>query len=121
MLRRYRQPVSGQTLADELGIDPGPQLQAVHLEVLRGEIDLAVHSLKDLPTGLVPGLQLAAVLQREDPRDALVSASGAPLAQEDKAREQRGRCRNPGDKRFQQRREISVLIGPARNGVERNA
>jgi hydroxymethylbilane synthase len=46
-----------------------------------GAVEAAVHSLKDLPTGLVPGLQLAAVLQREDPRDALVSASGAPLAQ----------------------------------------
>jgi hydroxymethylbilane synthase len=37
-------------------------------------IDLAVHSLKDLPTALAPGLVVGAVLAREDPRDALVSA-----------------------------------------------
>jgi hydroxymethylbilane synthase len=38
-----------------------------------GEIHLAVHSLKDLPTDLAPQFELAAVLEREDPRDALVS------------------------------------------------
>ncbi len=43
-------------------------------------IDLAVHSLKDLPTDLEPELALAAVLEREDPRDALISRGGAPLA-----------------------------------------
>ena len=40
--------------------------------LLNGSIDLAVHSLKDLPTELPPGLALAAVPEREDPRDALV-------------------------------------------------
>lgn len=39
----------------------------------RGEIDLAVHSMKDLPTELADGLVLAAVLEREDPRDSLLS------------------------------------------------
>ena len=37
-----------------------------------GRVDLVVHSLKDLPTQLVPSLQLAAVTRREDPRDAAV-------------------------------------------------
>ena len=46
-----------------------------------GRIDIAVHSLKDLPTAMEPGLALAAVLTREDPRDALVSRDGAALAQ----------------------------------------
>ena len=36
-------------------------------------IDLAVHSLKDLPTVMMPGFEIAAVLKREDPRDAFVS------------------------------------------------
>ena len=39
----------------------------------RGTIDVAVHSLKDLPTGTAEGLELGAVLVREDPRDALLS------------------------------------------------
>jgi len=45
-----------------------------------GRVDLAVHSLKDLPTGLPEGLQLAAVPEREDARDALVGARLAGLA-----------------------------------------
>lgn len=45
-----------------------------------GDVDLAVHSLKDLPTSPAPGLVLAAVPAREDPRDVLVSRDGAGLA-----------------------------------------
>ena len=47
--------------------------------LLRGEIDLAVHSMKDLPTRLPPGLTIGAVPPREDPRDALVSRDGRHL------------------------------------------
>jgi hydroxymethylbilane synthase len=42
--------------------------------------DLAVHSLKDVPMDLPPGFELAAVLEREDPRDAFVSNRYASLA-----------------------------------------
>ncbi len=45
-----------------------------------GTIDLAVHSLKDLPTETPEGLRLGAVLEREDPRDALVAAPKATIA-----------------------------------------
>jgi len=45
-----------------------------------GEVDLAVHSLKDLPTGPAVGIALAAVPLRDDPRDALVARDGAKLA-----------------------------------------
>jgi hydroxymethylbilane synthase len=48
--------------------------------LLAGEIDIAVHSLKDLPTELAHGLVVAAVARREDPRDALVSRDRTPLA-----------------------------------------
>ena len=44
--------------------------------LLAGKIHAAVHSLKDVPTTLPPGLHHAAFLKREDPRDALVSKSG---------------------------------------------
>jgi len=47
--------------------------------LLAGEIDVAVHSLKDLPSDETPGLSIAAVLAREDPRDALVSREGVQL------------------------------------------
>jgi hydroxymethylbilane synthase len=46
----------------------------------RGSIDLAVHSLKDLPTRIAEGLALGAVLVREDPRDALLSRLGQGLS-----------------------------------------
>jgi hydroxymethylbilane synthase len=49
--------------------------------LLRREIDIAVHSLKDMPTDIPAGLKLAAVTRRLDPRDVLVSASGVGLSQ----------------------------------------
>jgi len=49
--------------------------------LLSGEVDVGVHSLKDLPSELSSGLVLAAVSAREDPRDALVSRGRRPLAE----------------------------------------
>ncbi|HEY6333677.1 MAG TPA: hydroxymethylbilane synthase, partial [Blastocatellia bacterium] len=45
-------------------------------EMLAGQIDIAVHSLKDLPTEMTPGLHIAAITEREDVRDALVAGPG---------------------------------------------
>lgn len=54
---------------------------ALRESLLRGEVDVAVHSLKDLPTGAPEGIALAAVPPREDPRDAVVARDGLTLAQ----------------------------------------
>ena len=47
--------------------------------MLRGEIDIAVHSMKDVPTEIPSGLTIAAIPQREDPQDALVGCTLAEL------------------------------------------
>ena len=47
--------------------------------LLEGRVDLAVHSLKDLPTEPVPGLTVMPVLERADPRDVLINRWGLPL------------------------------------------
>lgn len=48
--------------------------------LLGGEVDLAVHSFKDLATEMPEGLTIGAVLEREDPRDVLLTAGGGDLA-----------------------------------------
>jgi len=58
----------------------GVFVSALRESLLHDEVDLAVHSLKDLPTAETPGILLAAVPAREDPRDALVGRDGAKLA-----------------------------------------
>jgi len=47
--------------------------------LLRGEIDFAVHSMKDVPTQIQPGLSIAAVTERENPLDVLLTSSGQGL------------------------------------------
>src|ERR1700678_1170310 len=58
----------------------GVFVSALREALQRGEADFAVHSLKDLPTGAAPGITLAAIPARDDPRDALVTRDGAKLA-----------------------------------------
>ena len=58
----------------------GVFVSALRESLLHGDVDLAVHSLKDLPTAPLPGILLAAVPIRDDPRDALVARDGAKLA-----------------------------------------
>ncbi len=84
--RRHPGVTTGIRVIRTSGDQPRPEPQFAGLSVkrmfvkeiedalLREEIDLAVHSLKDLPSELPPGLCLAAIPEREDPRDALVSS-----------------------------------------------
>jgi hydroxymethylbilane synthase len=83
---------SGDRLSEaSLSAAGGKRLFVKELEdaLLQGEVDLAVHSAKDLPAILPDGLVLAAVLPREDPRDALVlprpdagdPPAGGPIAE----------------------------------------
>jgi hydroxymethylbilane synthase len=59
----------------------GVFVAALREALIRGDVDLAVHSLKDLPTAADPRITLAAVPLREDPRDALVCPAGYTLGE----------------------------------------
>lgn len=58
----------------------GVFVSALRDRLLAGDVDLAVHSLKDLPTADAPGIALAAVPVRDDPRDVLVTREAVKLA-----------------------------------------
>jgi hydroxymethylbilane synthase len=59
----------------------GVFVSALRDALLRGDVDVAVHSLKDLPTTPHPDVALAAVPEREDPRDVLVARDGLTLGE----------------------------------------
>jgi hydroxymethylbilane synthase len=58
----------------------GVFVSGLRAQLLEGRVDLAVHSLKDLPVAPAPGIVLAAVPRRDDPSDALAARDGAKLA-----------------------------------------
>jgi hydroxymethylbilane synthase len=69
-----------QAAISQLG-GTGVFVTALRDALLAGEVDLAVHSFKDLPTAPAVGLTIAAVPPREDPRDVLVARDGLTLGE----------------------------------------
>jgi hydroxymethylbilane synthase len=89
---------------------------AIQQALLDAQVDVAVHSYKDLPTKRPPGLVIAAVPARDDPRDALVSRSRRPL----RALPARAVVGTSSTRREAQLREMhpGVDIRPIRGNVE---
>jgi hydroxymethylbilane synthase len=58
----------------------GVFIKEIEDALLSGQVDLAVHSMKDMPTEIPSGLEIAAIPEREDPRDCLISRRGAKLS-----------------------------------------
>ena len=74
-----RGDVDGGAIAQMGGT--GVFVTALRDALLDGSVDVAVHSYKDLPTAPAPGLRIAAVPGREDPRDVLVARDGLTLGE----------------------------------------
>jgi len=77
VIRTTGDAIQDRPLADVGG--KGLFTKEIEEALLAGTIDLAVHSAKDLPTALPQGLTIAAVLPREDPRDAFISRKAKSL------------------------------------------
>lgn len=74
---------AGDNFASTASPDAGGKgifIKEIEDALVEGRVDLAVHSLKDVPTAAPRGLAFPAITKREDPRDCLISCSGRPLA-----------------------------------------
>jgi hydroxymethylbilane synthase len=76
------QSASVAQINDHIGSEAGGKgffIKEIEEALLANTIDLAVHSMKDVPTETPPGLTFTAITRREDPRDCLISCNGETL------------------------------------------
>lgn len=76
------QSATAAQINEQIGSESGAKgifIKEIEEELLAEQIDLAVHSMKDVPTETPPGLSFAAITRREDPRDCLISRNGETL------------------------------------------
>jgi hydroxymethylbilane synthase len=78
-IRTHGDAISERRPAGHLVVADGQFTSELEAALLDGRIDIAVHSLKDLPTRSSPGLRLGAILRRADPRDCLLSRHAGGL------------------------------------------
>ena len=78
---RYISSAGDKNQTDALYLMGGKSVWTEELEaaLLDGSVDLLVHSLKDVPTALPAGVEIGAILEREDPVDGLVVKDGLPF------------------------------------------
>ncbi|MFB9313160.1 hydroxymethylbilane synthase [Nocardioides plantarum] len=76
-----RSQAAGTPITDVPASNTGVFVGALRDALLDGRVDVAVHSLKDLPTAPAAGITLAAVPEREDPRDVVVARDGLTLGE----------------------------------------
>ena len=101
---------------DKIG-DKGLFVKEIESQLLEGEIDLAVHSMKDMPAEVVEGLKFAAVPKREDPRDVIILREGLNSFDELPI----GATRGTGSKRRKYqllRKRPDLNIVPIRGNIE---
>lgn len=107
---------SGDRLAEAPLSDIGGKrlfVKEIEDSLLAGDIDIAVHSSKDLPAVLPPGLILGAVLPREDPRDAVVLPGGREASDVDAVRSLLGRAPKIGTSSVRRIAQLTALFPEA--------
>ena len=79
---RYISSAGDKNQTEALYLMGGKSVWTEELEaaLLDGNVDLVVHSLKDVPTALPAGMEIGAILEREDPVDCLVVKDGLPFS-----------------------------------------